>query len=172
MLWYLIGIQPKEKPHSLSWEWGFLYHHKPSLCLKLKELSWILLLFHRIHLTCQGNYKKTTHCSRQNYTIKSFQFRVISSSDLISDIGCDLLKLPYKNQACQNLWSLVGLPGYLPIEKPLICLTSHNSFCHWNSNAMDFKEWGSGHAKYLIIYKKSSKNSRFLGLKHTILGAK
>ena len=37
---------------------------------------------------------------------------------------------------------------------------------------LSFIEWGSGHAKYLIVYEKSSKNSRFFGLKHTILGAK
>ena len=34
--------------------------------------------------------------------------------------------------------------------------------------------WGAlgDHAKYLLIYKKTQKNSRFFGLKHTILGAK
>ena len=31
---------------------------------------------------------------------------------------------PHKNLTCQNLWSLVGLPGYQPAGKSVICLTS------------------------------------------------
>ena len=33
------------------------------------------------------------------------------------------LRIPHKSIACQNLWSLMVLPGYQPPQKPLICLT-------------------------------------------------
>lgn len=33
-------------------------------------------------------------------------------------------------------------------------------------------EWGPDHAKYLIICKKISKNSRIFVFKYTVLGAK
>jgi len=55
-------------------------------------------------------FKKTTHCSWQNYTLKSFQFRGISNSDFISGVGCNLLRLPYKNLADQKPLIACGNP--------------------------------------------------------------
>lgn len=48
---------------------------------------------------------------------------VISNTELRSCSACALWRLPHKNLACQNLWSLVRLSRYQPVRNPLICLT-------------------------------------------------